>query len=204
MIMNLKESYRYANYLDDLLSTAYTYLRNKGFVTTIIEEHLRKQSNPDVENETIEVQKPFDVEFSPNDVIDFVVKVIEEKEKLSEAIAEAKSTTEINIDNAISMNKKKQGFVSVLNGIADIKPSETKTTSKSYKFDINGEQKPYVYDVNRKTSIDFDRTDVRNLIKKYLKETDEISAKLDLIEITTQVDFTPTWDINEKFEELVG
>lgn len=202
--MNLKESYRYANYLDGLLSTAYTYLRNKGFVTTTVEEHLRKQSNPDVENETIEVQKPFDVDFKPNDVIDFVVKVIEEKEKLSESIAKAKNTTEINIDNAISMNKKKQGFVSVLNGIADIKPSETKTTSKGYKFDINGEQKPYVYDVNRKTSIDFDRTDVRNLIKKYLKETDEISAKLDLIEITTQVDFIPKWDINEKFEELVG
>ena len=202
--MNLKESYRYANYLDGLLSTAYTYLRNKGFVTTTVEEHLRKQSNPDVENETIEVQKPFDVEFKPNQVIDFVVRVLNEKDKLSEAIAEAKSTTEINIDNAISMNKKKQAFVSVLNGIADIKPSEIKTTSKSYKFDINGEQKPYVYDVNRKTSIDFDRTDVRNLIKKYLKETDEISAKLDLIEITTQVDFTPTWDVNEKFEELVG
>ena len=33
--MNLKESYRYANYLDGLLSTAYTYLRNKGFVTTV-------------------------------------------------------------------------------------------------------------------------------------------------------------------------
>ena len=202
--MNLKESYRYANYLDGLLSTAYTCLRNKGFVTTTVEEHLRKQSNPDVENETIEVQKPFDVEFLPNDVIDFVVKVIEEKEKLSESIAEAKGTTEINIDNAIAMNKKKQGFVSVLNGIADIKPSETKTTSKGYKFDINGEQKPYVYDVNRKTSIDFDRNDVRNLIKKYLKETDEISAKLDLIEITTQVDFAPTFDINSKFEELVG
>ena len=202
--MNLKESYRYANYLDGLLSTAYAYLRNKGFVTTIVEEHLRKQSNPDVENETIEVQKPFDVEFSPNDVIDFVVKVITEKEKLSDAIAKAKNTTDINIDNAISMNKKKQVFVSVLNGIADIKPSEIKTTSKSYKFDINGEQKPYVYDVNRKTSINFDRNDVRNLIKKYLKETDEISAKLDLIEITTQVDFTPTWDVNEKFEELVG
>ena len=202
--MNLKESYRYANYLDGILSTAYTYLLNKGFVTTTVEEHLRKQSNPDVENETIEVQKPFDVEFKPNDVIDFVVKVIEEKEKLSESIAKAKNTTDVNIDNAIAMNKKKQGFVSVLNGIADIKPSETKTTSKGYKFDINGEQKPYVYDVNRKTSIDFDRNDVRNLIKKYLKETDEISAKLDLIEITTQVDFVPAFGINSKFEELVG
>ena len=201
--MNLKESYRYANYLDSLLRRAYTYLGNTGFVTTTVEEHLRSKSNPDVDDETIEVQKPYDVEFTPNQVIDFVVKVLDEKEKLSDAIAEAKSTTEINIDNAISMNKKKQGFVSVLNGIADIKPSETKTTSKSYKFDINGEQKPYVYDVNRKTSIDFDRTDVRNLIKKYLKETDEISSKLDLIEITTQVDIEPRFDVNDKFEELV-
>ena len=202
--MNLKESYRYANYLDSLLRRAYTYLGNTGFVTTTVEEHLRSKSNPDVDDETIEVQKPYDVEFTPNQVIDFVVKVLDEKEKLSDAIAKAKSTTEINIDNAIAMNKKKQGFVSVLNGIADIKPSETKTIAKGYKFDINGEQKPYVYDVNRKTSINFDRNDVRNLIKKYLKETDEISAKLDLIEITTQVDFTPTWDVNEKFEELVG
>ena len=202
--MNLKESYRYANYLDSLLRRAYTYLGNTGFVTTTVEEHLRSKSNPDVDDETIEVQKPYDVEFTPNQVIDFVVKVLDEKEKLSDAIAKAKSTTEINIDNAISMNKKKQGFVSVLNGIADIKPSETKTTSKSYKFDINGEQKPYVYDVNRKISIDFDRNNVRKLVKKYLKETDEISAKLDLIEITTQVDFVPKWDINEEFEELVG
>ena len=201
--MNLKESYRYANYLDSLLRRAYTYLGNTGFVTTTVEEHLRSKSNPDVDDETIEVQKPYDVEFTPNQVIDFVVKVLDEKEKLSDAIAKAKSTTEINIDNAVAMNKKKQGFVSVLNGIADIKPSETKTTSKSYKFDINGEQKPYVYDVNRKTSIDFDRTDVRNLIKKYLKETDEISTKLDLIEITTQVDIEPRFDVNDKFEELV-
>ena len=201
--MNLKESYRYANYLDSLLRRAYTYLGNTGFVTTTVEEHLRSKSNPDVDDETTEVQTPYDVEFTPNQVIDFVVKVIEEKEKLSEAIAEAKSTTEINIDNAISMNKKKQGFVSVLNGIADIKPSETKTTSKSYKFDINGEQKPYVYDVNRKISIDFDRNNVRKLVKKYLKETDEISSKLDLIEITTQVDIEPRFDVNDKFEELV-
>ena len=201
--MNLKESYRYANYLDSLLRRAYTYLGNTGFVTTTVEEHLRSKSNPDVDDETIEVQKPYDVEFTPNQVIDFVVKVLDEKEKLSDAIAKAKSTTEINIDNAVAMNKKKQQFVNVLNMIADIKPSEVKTTSKSYKFDINGEQKPYVYDVNRKISIDFDRNNVRKLVKKYLKETDEISSKLDLIEITTQVDIEPRFDVNDKFEELV-
>ena len=201
--MNLKESYRYANYLDGLLSTAYTYLRNKGFVTTTVEEHLRSKSNPDVEDETIEVQKPFDVEFLPNDVIDFVVKVIEEKEKLSESIAEAKSTTEINIDNAISMNKKKQGFVSVLNGIADIKPSEKIVNGTGYKFNQEGNQVKYFYSIKQITSIDFDRKNIRNLIKKYAKETDDISTKLDLIEVTINVEYEPLFDINDNFEECI-
>ena len=201
--MNLKESYRYANYLDGLLSTSYTYLRNKGFVTTTVEEHLRKQSNPDVENETIEVQKPFDVEFKPNDVINYVIGVINEKEKLSDAIAKSKTTTEINIDNAIAANKIKHGFVSVLNGMVGIKPSETTTTGKAYKFDINGEQKPYFYEICKTTCIDYNRTDARNLIKKYLKETDDISAKLDSIEINTTVEFNPLFDVNTSFEDSV-
>ena len=201
--MNLKESYRYANYLDSLLRRAYTYLGNTGFVTTTVEEHLRSKSNPDVDDETIEVQKPYDVEFTPNQVIDFVVKVLDEKEKLSDAIAKAKSTTEINIDNAVAMNKKKQQFVNVLNTIADIKPSEKIVNGTGYKFNQEGNQVKYFYSIKQITSIDFDRKNIRNLIKKYAKETDDISTKLDLIEITTQVDIEPRFDVNDKFEELV-
>lgn len=81
--MNLKESYRYANYLDRLLMTADTYLRNKGFVTTTEQNHLRSKANPDAQDEKIAVQKPYDVDFKPNDIIDFVVKVINEKENFS-------------------------------------------------------------------------------------------------------------------------
>ena len=202
--MNLKGSYRYANYLDGLLNTAYTYLRNKGFVTTTKQNHLRSKANSEAQDEIIEVQKPYDVEFTPNNVVDFVIKVLNEKETLFNAIADAKSGTEINIDNAIAMNKKKQGFVSILNSMADIKVSESIVSGSDYKFNQEGNQVKYFYNIEQSTSIDFDRMDVRNLIKKYLKQTDEISAKLDLIEITTQVDFTPTWDVNEKFEELVG
>ena len=201
--MNLKESYRYANYLDGLLSTAYTYLRNKGFVTTTVEEHLRKQSNPDVENETIEVQKPFDVEFLPNDVIDFVVKVIEEKEKLSESIAKAKNTTDVNIDNAIAMNKKKQGFVLVLNGMVGLKQNTSTISGSGYKFNQEGNQVKYYYDIEQTTTIDFNRNDVKALIKKYNRICDEVSAKLDSIEITTEVDHTPLFDINDTFEDLI-
>ena len=201
--MNLKESYRYANYLDRLLITADTYLRNKGFVTTTEQNHLRSKANPDAQDEKIEVQKPYDVDFTPNDIIDFVVKVINEKENLFSAIAGAKATTEINIDNAIAMNKKKQSFVNTLNSIVSIKPNETQSMGKDYKFDINNEQKPYSYQIISKTSIDFDRTSVKGLIKKYNKECDEISSKLDEIEITTQINFTPLFDVNDSFEDLV-
>lgn len=201
--MNLKESYRYANYLDSLLNKAYMYLGNKGFVTTTKQNHLRSKANKEAEDEIMDVQKPFDVDFAPNNIIDFVVKVLTEKEALTNAIAAAKAGTEINIDNAVAMNKKKQGFVYILNEIVNLKPTEKTVAGRAYKFDINNEQKPYVYDITETTTIDFDRNDVKALIRKYNKECDEISAKLDSIEINTEVSFAPRWDVNDVFEDIV-
>lgn len=201
--MNLKESYRYANYLDDLLNKASSYLRNDKFVTTTKQEHLRSKVNSEATDEVIDVQKPYDVEFTPNDVIDFAVKVLAEKEKLADAIAIAKANAEINIDTAIALNKKKQYFANTLEALSNIKPRQRTTSGKAYRFNINNEQVPYTYDIEETTTIDFDRNDVRNLVKKYLKETDEISAKLDTIEINTQVLFECSWDVNDNFEDIV-
>lgn len=201
--MNLKESYRYANYLDGLLSTAYSYLRNKGFVTTTKQNHLRSKANAEALDEVVDVPKQYDVDFTPNSLIDFVVNVLNEKEYLVNAIADAKSNTEINIDNAISMNKKKQEFVNVLNSLASIRPGERQKNGSDYKFNAEGNQVQYCYTVLETTSIDFDRNDVRALSKKYLKETDDISSKLDSIEINTILDFEPKFDVNSTFEEAV-
>lgn len=203
--MNLKESYRYANHLDTLLNTAYRYLQNKGFITTTKQNHLRSKANSEAIDEIVEVQKPYDVDFTPNDVIDFVVGVITEKELLANAIAKAKSGAEINIDNAVAMNKKKQAFVSVLSGIVNIKPSEKTTQGTDYKFNQqDGNQIRYYYNIEETTIIDFNRNDVKALIKKYSKECDDISAKLDAIEINTIVEHTQKYDISDTFEDLVG
>ena len=201
--MNLKESYRYANYLDDLLNKVSSYLRNDKFVTTTKQEHLRSKVNSEATDEVIDVQKPYDVEFTPNDVINFAVKVLAEKGKLADAIAIAKANAEINIDTAIALNKKKQYFANTLEALSNIKPRQRTTSGKAYRFNINNEQVPYTYDIEETTTIDFDRNDVRNLVKKYLKEADEISAKLDAIEINTQVLFECSWDVNDNFEDIV-
>ena len=136
-------------------------------------------------------------------MINFAVKVLAEKEKLADAIAIAKANAEINIDTAIALNKKKQYFANTLEALSNIKPRQRTTSGKAYRFNINNEQVPYTYDIEETTTIDFDRNDVRNLVKKYLKEADEISAKLDAIEINTQVLFECSWDVNDNFEDFV-
>lgn len=202
-MMNLKEAFRYQNFLDELLGTAYSYLNNKNFVVSTVETHLKSQVNPDAKDEVIEVQKPYDVEFTPNELIDFVVKVVNEKEKISNIISDAKMRTEIDIDVAIALNKKKQEFARVLQSLSNIKSGEKVKNASDYKFNTDGNQVSYYYKINEVTQIDFNRNDVRGLYKKLLKETDEVSTKLDSILINTELDFNPSWDINDSFEECV-
>lgn len=201
--MNLKESYRYQNFLDRLLDTSYSYLRNKNYITTTTQEHMRKKANPDAENEIMDVAKPFDVEFAPNDIIDFVMDVLAEKDSVSKAIAVAKSNTEINIDNAIAMNIKRHDYITILESMVNTKPSETTVRGTGYRFNNEMNQVTYYYDVVQKTTIDFNRNDVKGLIKKLNRECDEISAKLDSIEINTVLDFAPKYDVNDKFEDII-
>lgn len=201
--MNLKESYRYANYLDSLSDTAYTYLLCPEYITTSIQMHLRRKADSEAENETLTLPKPYDVEFTPMNIIDFVVKIIEEKERLTDAIAAAKASAEINIDNAISMNKKKQAFIHILTNMANTKSNTRTIQGYGYKFNAEGNQTKYYYDIEETTTIDYDRRDIKALAKKYSRSCDEISAKLDAIEINTTVDFTPTWDVNDSFEDAI-
>lgn len=201
--MNLKESYRYQNFLDNLLSTAYSYLRNNKYITTTKQEHLRSKANPDASNETMEIAKSIDVEFSPNDVINFVMDLLREKERVSNAIVAAKVATEINIDNAVAMNIKKHEYINVLEMMANTKPGEITVRGTGYKFNAEGNQVSYYYDVTQTTTIDFNRNDVKGLIKKLNRECDEVSAKLDSIEINTVLDFDPIYDVNDKFEDII-
>lgn len=200
--MILKEAYRYQNYLNTLIRDAESYLMKKDFITETKQMHNRNKVNPDAADETIEVQKPYQVEFTPMDLVNFIVKAVGEKQKLSDAIVTAKKTAEIDIDSAIAMNKVKQNYVSILNNMANTKASERATTGTDYKFNVSNEQVSYRYEVREIVSIDYDRNDVKALAKKLAKETDEISTKLDTIELTTNVDYEPVWDY-DTLEDVV-
>lgn len=201
--MILKEAFRYQNYLSSLFTETVGYLSREDFITTTSQEHNRKKSNPDADDEKVVVQKPYNVEFKPNDLIDFAVKLINEKQKLSDAITEAKKTTSFDVDAAMSMNKTKQGFIHVLRRMASIKPIESEKEGVSYKFNNDGDQVSYRYPIKEVKTIDYDREDVKKLIDKYKKETDKISTERDRIDIMTEVDYTPIWDVDTPLEDIV-
>ena len=201
--MVLKEAYRYQNYLDKLIRDAQSYLMKKDFITQTVQTHNRKKVNQEAEDETIEVKSSYTVEFKPMDLVNFIVKAIEEKQKLSDAIVKAKKSTEIDIDSSVAMNKAKQAYIAVLGMMANTKPSESVTRGTGYKFNADGDQTSYYYDIENVTTISYDRNDVRGLIKKLQKETDDVSTKLDTIQITTLVDYTPVWDLNDNLEDVV-
>ena len=201
--MILKEAYRYQKCLSTMIGQAEALLLNNSFVTSTTQRHNRKKANSDADDETIEVDKPI-TNFNAIDVINFIADAIKEKQKISDAIVAAKRNTEIDIDSSISLNKIKQEYIGFLRRLDAMDSSERKTYGTDYKFDVDGKQTSYRYEVIETTTIDFDRNDVRGLAKKLQKECDEISSKLDLIELTTDVEFTPKWDVNDTLEEIIA
>lgn len=200
--MILKDAYRYQKCLTTMIGQAETLLLNNSFVTSTTQKHNRKKANSEAEDEIIEVDKPI-TDFTAMDVINFIADAIKEKQKISDAIVAAKRNTDIDIDSSISLNKIKQEYIGYLRRLAAMDSSERKTYGTDYKFDVDGKQTSYRYEVIETTTIDFDRNDVRGLAKKLQKECDNISSKLDLIEITTDVEFTPKWDVNDTLEEII-
>ena len=201
--MILKEAFRYQNYLTSLFVQATSYLSREDFITTTTQNHNRSMVNPDAQDEKISVPKVFNVGYKPNDLIDFVVKLIDEKQKLSNAITEAKKSLDMDIDAAMSMNKTKQDFISVLRRMASIKSTESEKEGTSYKFNNDGDQVSYRYPVKEVKAIDYNRNTVKGLISKYKKETDQISTTRDRIDIMTEVDYTPLWEVDTPLEDIL-
>lgn len=199
--MKLKESYRYQNFLDSLINQAETILMS-DITKKITETHYISKAVPGATDEIKSVTPAY--EYDANKVLDLIVSLIDEKQKLSTAIANAKKNTEIDIDSSMAMNKVNQKFVEILNILDSIKAFEKEDNVRGYTMNKEGsEQISISYPRKTVTEINFDRSSVRGLIKKITKQCDELSTKKDLADLTVEVDFTPTYDLTDKLDTLL-
>lgn len=201
--MYLKEAFRYQNYLSGLIDKATTYLTNQSYITKTTEEHLRKKANPDAEDETIEVQVDRPFECDNNQLVAFIQFLMEEKEKLTSAISVAKRGCEVDIDAELANNRIRQRVSYVLDSMVSTRSTESIVRGTSYKFNSEGNQVPYSYDVKRVTTIDFDRNKVRGISRALFADADKVSTTIDKIMVELLVDYTPDFSINDSFNDAI-
>lgn len=199
--MNLKESFRYQKFLDGLMRSAGSNLQNPYHSLVTTKVHLRHAVNPEAEDVTEIVE---DGEFVPNDtVLAFMAHLIDEREKLSIAIGKAKASVGFDIDAAIETNKFRQSLNGSVRQMLRQVGTKRKTKEVDYKFDINGQQVPYRYDVEITTTENYDKEAAKALMRATIAKADEISAAVDAAMINTVVEYKPPYDVNETYDDVL-
>lgn len=199
--MNLKESFRYQNFLDRLLSSAYSSITSLSHCYKVTKNHLRSKSNPDERDEVEDVV--LDEFFKNDDVINFITVLINEKEKLALAITDAKNKAGFDIDAAIAVNKSRQSAINYIKTMLMHKSSKTKERGTGYKFNVEGNQQPYYYEIEVSKTENFDRAAAKETLKKLSDDSDKASTKIDEVLINTVIDYEPIYDINDTFDDIM-
>lgn len=202
--MNLKESFRYMNFLNTMINVVNTeLLYDDQLLTTTKETHLRHRVNPDVEDEIIEDVAKSDKSYTANDLLLVYDKLINEVEKTAKAIAKAKKNMDFDMDYATSINKKRQTEIETLRKMSNLKAVERKDRGTGYKFNNEGNQVPYYYDIERVKVINFDRKEVKKKIKNLTEICDKTSEEIDKALINTEVKLKNAFDFADTLEDII-
>ena len=201
--MNLKESFRYQKFLDRMMISASDSITTYGHCLKTTKNHLMSKANPEVEDKLEEVEP--DTPFYPNDdVIRFMEWLVSEKEKLSVAIGKAKAAAGIDIDAAIETNKLRQRVDAAIKMMLRRNGGKKIERGQSWKFNNEGVQSAYYYDVEVATTEAFDRERSKEVMREAIRKADEVSAEIDAALINTVVEYEPVYDVNESFEDVMA
>ena len=206
--VNLKEAFQAQNKIEKLFDFVSGYLDDEKNLTSVTEKHFRSKAAEGQPDENIDIV--VDNKFPPDKVIEFYLRLIDEREKLARAIHAAKKSLKFDLDSAVDVNKKRHAACETLRGLRQFQSSGLlqKNAGVGYVFNKEGNQTTYRYDIERVTTIDFDRNRVRKLIKKLQTTADKVSNDIDAALIETKVDYKLPFDAHagalEILEEFVG
>lgn len=199
--MNLKESFRYQNFLDTMMRAASASIQQRDHCLKITKTHLRNKANPEASDvtETIEGE----TFFANDDVIAFMAWLVMEREKLTTAIGAAKSSVGFDIDAAIETNKFRQTVNNSIKGMLRFTNAKRAEQGRDYKFNVEGNQTPYLYEIEVLSEEAYDKIGAKTLMREMISNADEVSASIDAAMINTKVSYDPVFDVNETFEDVM-
>ena len=88
--------------------------------------------------------------------------------------------------------------------MSEIKPSEKTIPGggTGYRFNNEGNQVPFRCDIEKVTTINFDRNVVKKFADDLHKKSDEVSAELDKAIVNAQVDYEAPFNVNDGFSQV--
>ena len=201
--MNLKEAFRYQNKLQRLSEEAESILRKERNVTRVECTALLHKVNPEAQDET--TVETFDNVYGEQitAIVVFLMYLLEQREKLTYAIRQAKKGLELDFDGEASLNSARQRIATIFRYMDEIRSTEHifPGGGTGYKFNAEGNQVSYRCDLKKVTTINFDRNLVRKYITKLNAQADEISTEIDKAMVNAEVDYQAPFDVNDGFDE---
>lgn len=202
--MNLKEAFRCQNKLKALMDEAESILEDKRNITEVKVTTLYSRVVPERENEVTVEAAPSEYADRIDAVAAFLLDLLHEREKLSQAIRTAKAQLPIDMDSEVSLNTRRQAVARVLRTMADLRCGETMRPGGAvgYRFNAEGNQVAYRCDEKRVTTIHYDRNRIRAELKKLTAQLDAVSTELDRWLINSEVAYEAPFDVNDSFAAI--
>lgn len=203
--MNLKEAFRFHKKLQSLMDSAANILEDKRNITQTKNTYMRSRVVADAEDEVTFEDVP-DPEYADKimNVAEFLIYLLDEKEKLSKAVMETKKSLPIDMDSEVSLNSHRQVIANHFRRMADTRSYENifYNGGIGYRFNAEGNQVSYKCPVKKVVTINFDRNKVKKMLADLDKKSDSVSVELDKCLINYEVNYEPPFDVNDSFANV--
>lgn len=202
--MNLKEAFRFQNKLQELIEDAQRHLGNEQNVLKVKTTYLRSKAMEGAADEVIEENLTSQFAGRANDLMSFLLYLLEQKAILAAAIHETKKELPIDMDSETTLNAQRQRIAQTFGYLVNLRSSEKTIPGggTGYRFNVEGNQVTYRCDVRKVTSIDFDRNVARKHLSALNKKSDAVSAEIDRCIVNYSVNYDAPFDVNDTFEEV--
>lgn len=210
---SLKECARYANFVERMIGEMQSVIRGKitanVFETT--ELHKKSSANKDFLDETLTTEYENVYDLTVEQASNLVLKLLNEKLALSNAINNGKKFMEIEIngvktgiDTALEYTKAIRNVSSNFYGhLILMKDTKKREMTNGFMINVEGNQVGFRYEVEKETKIKFDKSLI-NSQNKFLKAlSDEVSIKVDEMMSADKIEFTPIFNYLDTFEEFL-
>ena len=203
--MNLKDAFRAQNKLQGLMDEASEILQDRDNILKVTTTHLRSKVMPEAQDAVTEDAAPSEYAGHINQVAEFLIAMLVERDKLSAAIHDAKSRLPLDMDSETGLNRARQALANIFLRMTALRNSEVvlANSGSGYRFNGEGNQVSYRCDAKRVTTINFDRNKIRGMATELGRKSDEVSARLDQCLINTTVDYTLPFEMNDSFDVIL-